>query len=429
MKGNLTHKKSSSINFKMKLRFVLTLPLLFCSGSFFLNAQNYDWEFYSTSNSVIPDNSVRCLAMDANQKLWLGTDNGLATFDGTNWEIYNTVNSPITDNYIRAIHHMNDGTVWIGTTHSGIYSFDGTNWINYTPDNSGLPDYFIRTITQDSIGDIWIGTVEGLARFDGTNWQVWTVENAALNSNNITSIAVGLDNTKYIGTINGGLIYYDNVTLTEYTLLEGGVPDNSSIGIVFDNQNLPWFASPSHGLFTEDGNQNWTSYTILNSPIISNGLTSIVVDTQNDFTLGTQESGLIFFTPPSQWSNMNASNSNLPDNHILSLYRNDESLWIGTNSHGLVKMTKNTTSLNEASEKVISYSPNPFIDFIQIESLNETDLIDIIDISGKNINDLIQQNRLSSSTAQINTSQLHKGIYLLVISTGNGIQTYRIIKN
>jgi ligand-binding sensor domain-containing protein len=324
---------------------------------------------------------------------------------------------------------MNDGTVWIGTTHSGIYSFDGTNWINYTPDNSGLPDYFIRTITQDSIGDIWIGTVEGLARFDGTNWQVWTVENAALNSNNITSIAVGLDNTKYIGTINGGLIYYDNVTLTEYTLLEGGVPDNSSIGIVFDNQNLPWFASPSHGLFTEDGNQNWTSYTILNSPIISNGLTSIVVDTQNEFTLGTQESGLIFFTPPSQWSNMNASNSNLPDNHILSLYRNDESLWIGTNSHGLVKMTKNTTSLNEASEKVISYSPNPFNDFIQIESLNETDLIDIIDISGKNINDLIQQNWLSYSTAQINTSQLHQGIYLLVISTGNGIQTYRIIKN
>ena len=138
---------------------------------------------------------------------------------------------------------------------------------------------------------------------------------------------------------------------------------------------------------------------------------------------------MILFTPPNQWSNLNSANSNLPDNHILSLYRNDESLWIGTNSHGLVKMTKNTASLNKVSEKVISYSPNPFNDFIQIESLNETDIVDLIDISGKNMNDLIQQNRLSSSIAQINTSQLHKGIYLLVISTGNGIQTYRIIKN
>ena len=405
------------------------LPLLSCSGSFFLNAQNYDWEFYSTSNSAIPDNSVRCIAMDENQKLWLGTDNGLATFDGTNWELFNTGNSPMTDNYIRAIHHMQDGSVWIGTTHSGIYSFDGANWINYTPVNSGLPDYFIRTITQDSIGDIWVGTVEGLARFDGTNWQVWTIDNAALNSNNITTIAVGSDNTKYIGTINGGLIYYDNSTITEYTILEGGVPDNSSIGIVFDNQNQRWFASPSHGLFTEDGNQNWTSFSVQNSPIMSNGLTSIVVDAQNEFTLGTQESGLIFFTPPSQWSNLNSTNSNLPDNHILSLYRNDASLWIGTNSHGLVKMTKNTSFLNELTEKKISYYPNPFHDIMEIELIEENTLIEIRDLSGKNMKDLILQNYTSSSKIQIDTKKLNQGIYILVATSEKGIQTYRVVKN
>lgn len=413
----------------MKRILFFMLPLLFCNGSFFLNAQNYDWEFYTLSNSGIPDNSVRCLAIDLNQKLWLGTDNGLATFDGTNWIIYDSNNTPMTDNSIRAIHHMEDGTVWIGTTHSGIYTFDGTNWVNFTPTNSGLPDYFIRTITQDSIGDIWIGTVEGLVRYDGTNWQVWTVANAALNSNNITTIAVGIDNKKYIGTINGGLIYLDNGIITEYTILEGGIPDNSSIGIVFDDQNHPWFASPSNGLFHDDGSQNWTSYTMQNSPIMSNGLTAIVLNSQSEFTLGTQESGLIHFTPPNQWSNLNSTNSLLPDNHILSLILDQqESLWIGTNSQGLVKLTKNTNSLFETQVKPISIYPNPFNDLINIE--NEIELIDIHlnDISGKEINEQIEFNWENPFKIQLNTKNLKEGIYLLVVTSKNGTETFRILK-
>jgi hypothetical protein len=52
-----------------------------------------------------------------------------------------------------------------------------------------------------------------------------------------------------------------------------------------------------------------------------------------------------------------------------------------------------------------------------------------MDMSGKNMTDLVQKNWLSTSEVQINTSQLHQGIYLLVIATENGIKTYRIIKN
>jgi len=336
----------------------------------------------------------------------------------------------MTDNSIRAIHHMEDGTVWIGTTHSGIYKFDGTNWINYTPVNSGLPDYFIRTITQDSIGDIWIGTVEGLARFDGTNWQVWTIANAGLNSNNITSIAVGFDNKKYIGTINGGLIYYDNGSITEYTILEGGIPDNSSIGIVFDDQDNPWFASPSNGLFHDNGSQNWTSYTMQNSPIMSNGLTSIVVNNQNEFLLGTQESGIILFTPPNQWNNINSTNSLLSDNHILSLIiDSEESVWIGTNSQGLVKMIKNTYSLNEIQENSISIYPNPFNSVIHINS--KTEIIDfcITDLTGKTINNIRQTSDNNQLAIEIITDNLSEGVYILSIRTKLGFEKFKLVKD
>jgi hypothetical protein len=62
---------------------------------------------YSSLNSPLPFNTVRCIAIQ-NQFKWFGTDDGLARFDGVNWSVYTTENSPLLDDDIRAVCVEND---------------------------------------------------------------------------------------------------------------------------------------------------------------------------------------------------------------------------------------------------------------------------------------------------------------------------------
>lgn len=61
-----------------------------------------------------------------------------------------------------------DGYLWIGTQ-SGLARFDGVRFTNYLPqDTPALPAVWIRTLLSGSDGRLWIGTYKGLAvRSDG----------------------------------------------------------------------------------------------------------------------------------------------------------------------------------------------------------------------------------------------------------------------
>ena len=105
--------------------------LIFC---FYLTAttgfSQQAWTFFNTANSPLPENSVRCIASTPNGTVWIGTDYGLAAYDGSSWTVYNTMNSGIPDNSIRSL--LIDGNViWVGTFMGGLARFDGTTWNIY----------------------------------------------------------------------------------------------------------------------------------------------------------------------------------------------------------------------------------------------------------------------------------------------------------
>jgi hypothetical protein len=86
---------------------------------------------------------------------------GLAKFDGVNWTVYNTSNSGLPDNYVRAIAIDGQGNKWIGTDGGGLAKFDGVRWTVYNTSNSGLPDNWVNAIAIDGQGNKWIGTFGG----------------------------------------------------------------------------------------------------------------------------------------------------------------------------------------------------------------------------------------------------------------------------
>jgi len=69
---------------------------------------------------------------------WIGTwGGGLARFDKTNWTVYNTSNSGLPDNDIRSIAIDGSGNKWIGTSYGGLAVFHegGVVSIRNMPEN------------------------------------------------------------------------------------------------------------------------------------------------------------------------------------------------------------------------------------------------------------------------------------------------------
>ena len=331
------------------------LSVLICSGSFFIYGQPVITT-YSSSNSPLPFNTVRCIAIQ-NQFKWFGTDNGLARFDGVNWSVYTTLNSPLLDDDIRAVCVENDTIVWIGTVQGGLYSFDGLNWENYTPTNSGLPDYLVRGIAIDTQNNIWCATSEGIAMFDHVNWYTWDVLSHNLLTNNITSIAIGQQNEKFIGTINGGLNYFSSDNqLTILSIVQSGLPDNSALGIVVDATNHPWFATPAQGLVYDQGfGGPWLRFNMSNSPLPTNGINAISIDENQSIFMGTDSYGVLIKNEDN-WLQYSTENTDLPENHILSIATESTTVkWLGTYNSGVVRLEEDQSELFENTSNSYVY--------------------------------------------------------------------------
>jgi len=416
-----------------KKLIIYFLPLLFSSGSFFFShAQALQtWETFNETNSGLANNTIRCLLIDHNNSVWIGTDNGLSVLTDGNWETFNSSNSALTDNYIRALAVDEENKIWIGTTLGGVFTFDGVSWENYSTFNSDIPDNFIRSIAIDSTGKKWIGTVEGLTCFNDISWQTWTIANSGIFSNNISAIGIGHHNEKFIGTVNGGLIYIDsaNLTLNNYTILSGGVPDNSTVSVQIDNLGKPWFACPAAGIFTDTGNQTWLTINSTNSELPTNSLTTMVIDRDQNFIIGSHLNGLIIRHYNNTWDNFTVANSSLPENHILSVAKDSlDNIWVGTYSSGLVKLKIDHLGIAENNGKTeLKSYPNPAFSnsTISISRYLNNPLIQLLSTEGK----IIEQQQFDSQTNFVTLPVVPPGTYILKIEEENQTSLIRILVN
>ena len=116
--------------------FLLLIVILHCTKSInALASEDYRSERWQVSNAQaldkgqrivtdgLPQISVHAKAQDAEGFFWLGTESGLARFDGRKFEILTTINEPsLLSNWIEHLFVDDTGRVWIATA-SGVLSY------------------------------------------------------------------------------------------------------------------------------------------------------------------------------------------------------------------------------------------------------------------------------------------------------------------
>src|SRR2546429_3347282 len=72
-------------------------------------------EVWLTENGL-PQNTVHSIAQTRDGYIWIGTEEGLARFDGVRFTIFDKQNTPqLKSNYIRALLADHQDALWIGT--------------------------------------------------------------------------------------------------------------------------------------------------------------------------------------------------------------------------------------------------------------------------------------------------------------------------
>ena len=158
---------------------------------------------HMTTEDGLPGNEILCMAWAGQDVLWVGTDQGCASYQNGVWQMY----TQITRGIVMSIAADSEGTVYLGTYRNGVVMFDGQDVRRLHTRNSRLPHNMITALLCDDESRLWIGTGEGLLRVEGQSQHLHTKDNCGLRSNQVTALAAN-GRYIYVGT-NEGVAQYD----------------------------------------------------------------------------------------------------------------------------------------------------------------------------------------------------------------------------
>ncbi len=279
----------------------------------------------------LPQSTVNAIVHTRDGYLWLGTQEGLARFDGVRFQVFNTQNvSQLKSNFIRILYQDRAGRLWIGTYGGGLTCLDEGRFTTYTMEE-GLPGENILAIHEDRAGHLWIGTLNsGLCRLKDGKFICYTSkQEQGIAHDRIFAILEDRAGVLWFGT-GGGLNRLKNGVFTLYTTNEG-LAHKRVYALYEDRSGSLWIGTKGGLTRLKDG--RWTTYTTANG-LSQNEVKCICEDRDGNLWVGTYGGGLnrLF---KGVFAALNGKHG-LGPNVVLSLYEDPEGgLWFSTGGNGL----------------------------------------------------------------------------------------------
>jgi ligand-binding sensor domain-containing protein len=118
------------------------------------------------ADSGLPSQAVESILQTRDGYLWVGTQNGLARFDGIGFTVFDRNNVPeMSSVNILGLHESRDGALWIATGSGGVLRLSEGRFVHYGKAEGLATDFTLGPIVEAMDGALWFGTVAGLSRF------------------------------------------------------------------------------------------------------------------------------------------------------------------------------------------------------------------------------------------------------------------------
>ena len=205
-------------------------------------------------------NSVKCLAEDAEGKLYIGTDNGLFSLSINNVIEHYVHDSrdaaSIPNNIVWACFVDKWQNVWIGTD-NGLSRLSTHTYYTYTPLDKVTftgEGNCLHAIIQTKDGDWWLGGTNGLIR-QGNVWYKQNNKNYPLTHNRVRKIYEDHDGDVWVCT-DHGINLFNRATQQMMNFIvydkTGKYSTTWAYDIVQDKDGKMWMASYNGGIFVMD---------------------------------------------------------------------------------------------------------------------------------------------------------------------------------
>jgi ligand-binding sensor domain-containing protein len=281
----------------------------------------------------LPQNSIYALAQTPDGYLWVGTQEGLARFDGLSFRTFSRKTTPgFKGKIVQSLTVSPDSTLWIGTADgAGLYRYRQGEFYPI-PSWCGTHWGAITALYSTASGTVWAGTTDGLFEVRGDS----AVKRYTMTSVPGRTVVEGLfGNTEgEIFTVGSGFL---------------GVVRDSSIEAFSPSPELPWKVKTAR--FAADGSL-WIG--TLDSGLVhrtSDGvhrirlpgdarslqITSLEEDAGGSVWAGTSRAGLVRISRGGIESYGAASGLSSDDVNRLLIDR-EGCVWVGTISGGLNRL-------------------------------------------------------------------------------------------
>ncbi len=244
------------------------------------------WITYTTAHGL-GNAWVNGIATASDGKIYFATNGGgLTLFDGATRKTFDTSNSTIPSNYLTAVAVDKQNRVWVGTYGAGVARLDGEQWTKFA-----LANNYINALALDASGNPWVATNDGAFFFDTKTWTRHT-RSSGLASNRAGAVTVAPDGKVWFGTDNGVTVYAGKM-YRSYKQADG-LADNRVRAIAVDATRV-WVGT-ARGLSVLEGGK-WKTYTRADG-LAEDAINTLAIDAQKNVWVGTPR-GLSVMRDPS----------------------------------------------------------------------------------------------------------------------------------
>ena len=169
----------------------------------------YRFENFTTANGL-PNNHVFCVLVDGD-RIWAGTEDGLALYENHTWKTYNTRYGLAHRAVLSLALDKRTGDVWAGTM-AGLSRISGGRIDSFTQLNSGLSNDVVYGVSVEG-ENVWVATAAGACKLNlrTSQWALYNERNTPMNE--IWVYGVSATPTKvYYAVWGSGVLEYDQKT-------------------------------------------------------------------------------------------------------------------------------------------------------------------------------------------------------------------------
>lgn len=305
----------------------------------------------SLSNSVTSD-WITTLLLD-NDRIWVGTDNGLNLFDIKKQTFkYIPIGNKVEERNILSLYKDKSGIIWIGTF-NGFFAFNPkSNKAKLYKDVDAFGEPKVKfservyAFLEDNENNFWIGTDAALIKFDRkfNTFKYYKLNNELNNNDRIRAIIQDTYGWIWVSTLGAGVNIYDKKS-DSFKSFKNQANNNSSISnnnircIIEDKAGSVWIGTNGGGanIYHRSNNQFYFFKKESDNP---NGLRhfpmALLEDSRGNLWIGTYEGGVVKKDVETNTYQYFPREINKNHYSFLSLYETtDGKIWMGSWGGGL----------------------------------------------------------------------------------------------